>query len=125
MSISSAHEKALEDILLRWKTAVDARQSAEVGALFTADAIFQGLHPYGVGPADVAEYYESQPLEDGRQLHQIHWRRGSPQEDFILGYLRVAFTFPDRPPVNVYLSLLLKRTGGGWQISHYQVSRLD
>ena len=123
MSISSAHENALEDILLRWKTAVDARQTAEVGALFTTDAIFQGLHPYGVGPADVAEYYESQPLGMVADYQIVETRLLA--EDLILGYMRVAFTFPDRPPVNVYLSLLLKQTGGDWQISHYQVSRLD
>jgi hypothetical protein len=123
MSISSAHEKALEDILLRWKTAVDARQTADVGALFTTDAIFQGLHPYGVGPADVAEYYESQPL--GMVANYTIVETRAPAEDVILGYMRVEFTFPDRPPVNVYLSLLLKQVGGDWQISLYQVSKLD
>ena len=31
MSISSAPEQALDDTLLRWKTAVDARRTTEVG----------------------------------------------------------------------------------------------
>src|SRR5579859_6248891 len=52
----------LEAILARWKAAVDAHQPAVVAALFTADAIFQGLHPYTVGPAGVAEYYAAQPI---------------------------------------------------------------
>ena len=38
------------------KAAVDAHRQEQVAALFTADAIFQGLHPYTVGPAGVAEY---------------------------------------------------------------------
>jgi hypothetical protein len=122
MSISSAHQKALEDTLLRWKTAVDARRTAEVAALFTVDAIFQGLHPYGVGPADVAEYYESQPLGMVADYEIVETR--VPADDLILGYMRVEFTFPDREPVNVYLSLLLKQVGGDWRISLYQVSRL-
>jgi hypothetical protein len=122
MSISSAHQKALEDTLLRWKTAVDARRTAEVAAQFTADAIFQGLHPYGVGPADVAEYYESQPLGMVANYEIVETR--VPADDLILGYMRVEFTFPDREPVNVYLSLLLKQVGGDWRISLYQVSRL-
>jgi hypothetical protein len=122
MSISSVHQKALEDTLLRWKTAVDARRTADVAALFTADAIFQGLHPYGVGPADDAEYYESQPL--GMVAHYEIVETRVPADDLILGYMRVEFTFPDREPANVYLSLLLKQVDSEWRISLYQVSRL-
>jgi hypothetical protein len=123
MSISSARERALEDVLLRWKTAVDAHQPNDVAALFTADAIFQGLHPYGVGPADVAEYYESQPLGMVANYEILETRR--PAEGLILGYVRVEFTFTEREPINVYLSLLLKQVGDDWQIDHYQVSKLD
>ena len=123
MSIDSAHEKALEDVLSQWKAAVDAYRPADVAALFTTDAIFQGLHPYGVGRADVAEYYESQPPGMVANYEILETRR--PAQDLILGYLRVAFTFTDRQPVNVYLSVLLKQVGGDWQVSHYQVSKLD
>ena len=123
MSTSSASEKTLEDILPRWKTAVDAHQPADVGALFTADAIFQGLHPYAVGPAGVAEYYASQPLGMVAHYEIVETRR--PAEDLILGYMRTEFTFTDRDPVNVYLSLLINRVGGEWKISHYQVSKFD
>lgn len=123
MSISSAREKALEDVLLRWKAAVDAHRPTDVAALFTTDAIFQGLHPYGVGPADVAEYYESQPLGMVANYEILNTHR--PAEGLILGYLRVEFTFTDREPLNVYLSLLLKQVGDTWQIDHYQVSKLD
>src|SRR5689334_182534 len=52
----------LEAVLTRWKAAVDAHQPEQVAALFTTDAIFQGLHPYTVGPAGVAEYYAAQPM---------------------------------------------------------------
>lgn len=122
MSIDSGHEEVLADVLLRWKTAVDAHQPDDVAALFTEDAIFQGLHPYAVGPAGVAEYYESQPLGMVANYEILETRR--PAEDLILGYLRVEFTFTDGQPVNVYLSVLLKQVGGDWRLSHYQVSRL-
>ena len=36
----------LDAVLTRWKAAVDAHQPEHVAALFTKDAIFQGLHPY-------------------------------------------------------------------------------
>jgi hypothetical protein len=42
----------------------------------------------------------------------------------VLGYLNVDFSFIDRPTLNVYLGVLLKRSEEDWQISHYQVSRL-
>jgi len=35
----------LDAVLTWWKAAVDAHQPEHVGALFTTDAIFQGLHP--------------------------------------------------------------------------------
>ena len=122
MSIDSAHVKALEDVLPGWKAAVDAHRPAEVGALFTQDAIFQGLHLYGVGPEAVADYYASQPPGMVADYEIVETRRLA--DDLILGYLRVAFTFTDREPVNVYLSMLLKQVGGGWKIGHYQVTRL-
>ena len=47
---TSTDEAALLDaVLTRWKAAVDAHQPEQVAALFTTDAIFQGLHPYTVG----------------------------------------------------------------------------
>jgi hypothetical protein len=46
-------------------------------------------------------------------------------DDLVLGYLAVDFSFTDRPDLNLYLSVLVKRTKVGWYISHYQVSRLD
>ena len=37
----------------------------------------------------------------------------------------VDFSFPDRPTVSVYLSLLVTLADGDWSISHYQVSKLS
>lgn len=112
----------LDAVLTRWKAAVDARQPEHVAALFTADAIFQGLHPYTVGPAGVAGYYAAQPagmtaaytLRETRQL----------SDGLILGYLTVDFGFSDRATLTVYLSVIIRQDARGWRIAHYQVSRL-
>jgi hypothetical protein len=40
----------------------------------------------------------------------------------VLGYLNVDFAFRDRPTVNAYLGIVLKRLRDAWQISHYQIS---
>jgi uncharacterized protein (TIGR02246 family) len=113
----------LTRVLDQWKAAVDAHQPERVAALFTEDAIFQGLHPYSVGRQGVADYYDSQPLGLKAAYRILETRR--PADDLVLGYLAVEFSFTDRSPLDVKLSVLMTRAGGNWSITHYQVSRLD
>lgn len=115
-------EEILRGVLDRWKAAVDAHQPQQVASYFTEDAIFQGLHPYSVGRQGVADYYASQPLGLAAAYRILETRR--PAEGLVLGYLSVAFSFADRPTLNVYLSVLLTHAQDGWYISHYQASRL-
>ncbi|MFF5038844.1 SgcJ/EcaC family oxidoreductase [Streptomyces nigra] len=115
-------ETALHDVLERWRTAVDAHRPQDVAAVFTEDAIFQGLHPYGVGRDAVAAYYDSQPLGMRAAYRIMETRRFA--DDLVLGYLDVEFTFTDRDPVAVKLAVLARRQGDGWSLAHYQVSRL-
>jgi uncharacterized protein (TIGR02246 family) len=112
----------LTDVLDQWKSGIDDHDPERVAALFTKDAIFQGLHPYGVGRDTVAEYYDSQPLGLSPQYQILETRELS--DDLLLGYLTVDFRFTDRPTLTVNLSVLLRRTDDGWLIAHYQVSRL-
>jgi hypothetical protein len=115
-------EEILRGVLDQWKAAVDAHQPQQVASYFTADAIFQGLRPYSLGRQGVADYYASQPLGLAAAYRILEIRR--PAEDLVLGYLLVAFSFVDQPTLDVYLSVLLTHAQDGWQISHYQVSRL-
>jgi uncharacterized protein (TIGR02246 family) len=112
-------DDVLRTVMDRWKDAVDAHDPERVAAAFTPDAIFQGLRPYGVGRRAVAEYYDSQPLGLTARYDILETRRLA--DDLVLGYLDVRFSFTDRPPLRVYLSVLV-RDG---LISHYQVSKLD
>jgi hypothetical protein len=107
----------------RWKGAVDGHEPERVAAAFTEDAIFQGLHPYGVGRKAVTEYYESQPLGLTADYQILETRRLAG--DVVLGYLSVDFSFSDRPPLQVYLSVLVRQSNAGDLITHYQVSRLN
>ncbi|MFJ8474485.1 YybH family protein [Kitasatospora sp. NPDC094011] len=113
----------LREVLDGWKAAVDAHQPDRVAAHFTADAVFQGLHPYSVGRPGVAAYYDSQPLGMTADYRVLETRR--PADGVLFGYLDVDFAFTDRPTVSVKLGILLRRTDEGWAIAHYQVSRLD
>jgi muconolactone delta-isomerase len=118
-----AEEAILRSVLDRWKSTVDAHDPPGVAACFTDDAIFQGLHPYSVGPDDVAAYYDSQPMGMTAAYEIRETRRLS--EDLVLGYLSVDFAFTDRPVLTVSLSIVTRRTDRGWLISHYQVSKLS
>lgn len=121
-STTTDDETVLHDVLERWRTAVDAHRPQDVAAVFTEDAIFQGLHPYGVGRDAVAAYYASQPLGMRAAYRVLETRRFA--DDLVLGYLDVEFTFTDRDPVAVKLAVLARRQDDGWYLAHYQVSRL-
>jgi muconolactone delta-isomerase len=125
MSSQTAADEAdlLDAVLARWKAAVDAHQPDQVAALFTTDAIFQGLHPYTVGPAGVAEYYAAQPM--GMTAAYTLRETRALSDGLVLGYLTVDFGFTDRATLTVYLSVIIRREPDGWRIAHYQVSRLD
>ncbi|GAA1142850.1 SgcJ/EcaC family oxidoreductase [Kribbella jejuensis] len=109
---------ALTNILDQWKSAIDDHDPARVAALFTKDAIFQGLHPYGVGRDAVYEYYDAQPIGMSPQYKVLETRELA--ENLLLAYLTVDFTFTDRPTITVNLSVLI----ADGLIAHYQVSRL-
>jgi uncharacterized protein (TIGR02246 family) len=113
----------LRTVLDRWQAGIAAHDPKTVAAEFTEDAIFQGLHPYSVGPAGVAAYYDAQPLGMTVAYEIRETRRLA--DDVVLGYLTAAFAFTDRPTRDLYLGVVLRRVGGRWLIAHYQVSKLD
>jgi len=121
--MTSTEADILRTVLDQWKSAVDAHDAPRVASYFTEDAIFQGLHPYSVGPKGVAEYYDSQPIGMTAEYTILETRRLA--DDLVFGYLSVDFAFTDRPVLMVYLSVMVRRTGDGWSISHYQVSLLE
>ncbi|MCR6483075.1 SgcJ/EcaC family oxidoreductase [Amycolatopsis sp. OK19-0408] len=112
----------LTGVLDAWRSAVDAHEPERVAENFTEDAIFQGLHPYRVGRAGVAEYYAAQPLGMTADYRIVETRRLA--DDVVLGYASVDFGFLDRATLSVHLSVVVRREGGRWLIAHYQVSRL-
>jgi muconolactone delta-isomerase len=125
MTNQASHDEAdvLDAVLTRWKAAVDAHQPEQVAALFTTDAIFQGLHPYTVGSAGVAEYYAAQPM--GMTATYTLRETRALSDGLVLGYFTVDFGFTDRATLTVYLSVIIRQDANGWRIVHYQVSRLD
>ncbi|MEV5147170.1 hypothetical protein AB0L14_22860 [Streptomyces sp. NPDC052727] len=122
MSGTAAQEAILRGVMDQWKAAVDAHEPGKAAALFTEDAIFQGLRPYSVGRQGVFTYYDSQPIGLAAEYQVLETR--SLADDVLLGYLDVDFTFTDRPDIHVTLGIVLQRVADRWYISHYQVTRL-
>jgi uncharacterized protein (TIGR02246 family) len=112
----------LSSLLDAWQQAIDGHHPRQVADLFTEDAVFQGLRPYSVGRAGVAEYYAGQPagmtvayrLRETREL----------ADDVLLGWVAAEFTFadPGRAPVAVDLTVVARRDGDVWRFAHYHVS---
>jgi uncharacterized protein (TIGR02246 family) len=113
-------EVIVADVLDRWKAAIEEHRPDDVAALFTDDAIFQGLRPYSVGRQGIADYYTGQPLGLVPTYRILETRRLT--DGVVLGYVEVDFAFTDRPTIRVLLSVLLTRVGDDWFIAHYQVS---
>jgi hypothetical protein len=122
MPVDTTEGTIVRGVLDQWKSAVDAHEPQRIAELFTDGAIFQGLHRYTVGQAGIAEYYDSQPLHMTATYRVLETRRMAA--DLVLGYVGAEFSYIDRPPVHVFLSVLVRQTGAGLRLDHYQVSRL-
>lgn len=113
-------EAILRGVLDEWKAGIDAHDPARVAAVFTEDAVFQGLHPYTVGRVGVLAYYDGQPhgLTVDYRIDEI--RR--PADEVVLGYGLADFTRPDGTVLSLRLGVALTRAGESWLIAQYQVS---
>jgi uncharacterized protein (TIGR02246 family) len=105
-----------------WKAGIDAHDPDRVAAVFTEDAVFQGLRPYGVGRTVVSAYYESQPSGMTVSYHVLESR--TLATDAVIGYLRATFEFVDQPPLDLNLGVALTRAGDEWLVAQYQASRV-
>ena len=111
--------EVLRGVLDEWKAGVDAHEPQKVAAVFTEDAIFQGLRPYSVG-REGRQVLRRQPLGMTVAYRILETRR--PTEELVLGYVRADFTFPDGATVSLNLGVLVTRADSGWRILHYQAS---
>ncbi|BCJ82773.1 MULTISPECIES: SgcJ/EcaC family oxidoreductase [unclassified Mycolicibacterium] len=113
---------AVHSVLDRWQAGIAAHRPDQVAAVFTDDAIFQGLRPYSVGRQGVFDYYESQPvgLTVDYRINEIR----EPAAGVVLAYARADFTRPDGEVISLNLSVLVTQGDNGWQIAHYQVSQI-
>ena len=80
----------VNDLMDRWKAGVDTHRPDQIAALFTEDALFQGLHPEPTrGTAAIIDYYAGQPRDLRAEFEWLTGRRYTP--GIIVGYLAVEF----------------------------------
>jgi len=118
--VPDTDEDILRLVLDEWKAGIDAHDPARVAAVFTEDAVFQGLHPYSVGTAGVYAYYDSQPLGMTVDYRIDEIRR--PADEVVLGYGVAEFVRLDGTVTRLMLGVVLRGGADGWRIQHYQVS---
>ena len=119
---STAAEQDLRDVLDRWAAGIAERRPADVAALFTEDALFQGFDPApGFGRDFIAGYYAKQPIGLSAEYELIAVREVAPR--VWSAYARVQFNRPDGN-VQVYLSVIAERGDTGLALSHYHVSKV-
>lgn len=110
------------DVMDEWQAAIEAHDPGRVASVFTEDAVFQGLRPYGVGRQAVANYYDSQPIGMTVTYRVLESRRVA--DDVTLGYLAATFSYPAKPSVELSVGVAVLRVGGRWQVAQYQASAI-
>ncbi|MGU3500767.1 YybH family protein [Mycobacterium sp. C31M] len=110
----------LTAVLDEWKAGIDDHDPGRAAAVFSADAVFQGLKPYSVGRDGVFAYYAGQPAGLTVDYTFLETRRAA--DTVVLGYLRADFTFADGSGVALNLGMTAVDTAEGWRIAQYQVS---
>ncbi|WP_328529929.1 SgcJ/EcaC family oxidoreductase [Nocardioides sp. NBC_00368] len=115
-------EQELRTVLDQWATAIAEHRPADVAALFTENALFQGFDPTpGFGRDYINAYYAKQPIGLRAEYELLSTREIAP--DVVAGYARVLFVRPDGN-VTVHLTVIAQRGRSGWALSHYHVSRI-
>lgn len=112
--------QVIADVMDEWQAGIDAHDPGRVAAAFTEDAVFQGLRPYGVGRNAVTDYYASQPT--GMTVTYRALESRSAAEGVVIGYLAATFDYPDRPVVELTVSVVLTRDRGRWLVAQYHAS---
>ncbi|TXI55666.1 MAG: SgcJ/EcaC family oxidoreductase [Mycolicibacterium mageritense] len=112
--------RILRGVLDEWRAGIGDHDPQRVAAVFTEDAIFQGLHPYSVGRQGVVDYYASQPVGLTVDYRINETRR--PADNVVLGYLCADFRRPGGTVIPLNLGVVVTRADTGWRIAQYQVS---
>ncbi|MFF9914852.1 YybH family protein [Streptomyces sp. NPDC013457] len=112
----------IAEVLGDWQQAFDDHRPAEIAALFTPDAQFQGISPrLRIGRAEIAGYYED--VADGARA-TVEVLHGMVLDDGLAaGFADVTFSALSGELFPVRLSVVAQRTAAGtWLIRQYHAA---
>jgi uncharacterized protein (TIGR02246 family) len=124
MAVTNAVD-VLGQVVEHWTAAFNSHDLTQMAALFARDALFQGFGPEPLVGRDAAvAYYAAVP--DYRRATDVRVLRAyTIGDDVAGGFVDITFRGPADWEARVYLSLVLRRAGGGWEIGQYHVSRVS
>ncbi|MFA1538754.1 SDR family NAD(P)-dependent oxidoreductase [Actinomadura monticuli] len=111
----------LAGLLDTWQRAFDRHRPGDLAALFSPDALFQGVSPHlRQGPAEIAGYYGDVPAGTTAKAEVLAEIRLS--ERLVSGFAQVTFTAPGGEERPVRLSVVAERSEETWLIRQYHAA---
>ncbi|MUN37392.1 SDR family NAD(P)-dependent oxidoreductase [Actinomadura litoris] len=111
----------LTGLLDDWQRAFDQHRSADLGALFSPDALFQGVSPVlRQGTAEIVGYYSDVPTGTTAKVEVLGETRLG--ERLVSGFAEVTFTSPTGEHRPVRLSVVAENHDGTWLIRQYHAA---
>jgi uncharacterized protein (TIGR02246 family) len=118
---ASAHD-VIAKLLSIWQQAFNDHRPAEIAALFTDDAQFQGISPrLRIGPEEITEYYAN--VADGARATVKMLHGNALNEGIVAGFADVTFTALTGECFPIRLSVVAQHSAeGAWLIRQYHAA---
>ncbi|MGW0803423.1 nuclear transport factor 2 family protein [Nonomuraea sp. NPDC002799] len=117
----TAAEDVLTGLLDAWRRAFDGHHPAEMAALFSAGAHFQGISPrLRHGPEEVFGYYDR--VVPGTTARAEVLSAALLGQTIVHGFADVTFTAPTGDVHPVRLSIVAERAADTWLIHQYHAA---
>jgi uncharacterized protein (TIGR02246 family) len=111
----------LTKILGDWQAAFNEHQVNDLCAMFTEDALFQGVSPQPVvGRAAIRRYYDN--VAEGTTARVEVLEGTQLRENIVTGIADVTFTTSEGDAMVLRLSIVAEHVAGTWSIRHYHAA---
>ncbi|ACZ89926.1 SgcJ/EcaC family oxidoreductase [Streptosporangium roseum] len=111
----------LDRLLHDWQQAFNGHNPNEIAALFSQDALFQGISPQlRCGPQEIFDYYARVTRGTTAQVEVVSAVRLS--QTIVHGFAEVTFIAPTGDLHLVRLSIVAKQAESAWLIHNYHAA---
>ncbi|WP_280425164.1 SDR family NAD(P)-dependent oxidoreductase [Nocardia carnea] len=121
LGVHAQPNAVVAEVLDTWQTAFNERRIDDIAALFTIDALFQGIDPdLRVGPAEISAYYDK--VADGTAVTAKVRQVIRLGEETLSAFAEAEFTSPTDEPRRLCLSLVIQYAEHNWRIRQYHAA---